>query len=97
MWCVTYEDSQYGETKSCEDCSKDDKTIIDSFGEETTYECPPESQQEEVEEEPKLYSANELTEEKCEESGQNFYDGDEKTCFQCPDYFVADRTIKDCI
>ena len=39
--CAKWEDSQYGEMASCEDCNKENKKISDSFGDEVEYECPP--------------------------------------------------------
>ena len=38
--CATWEDSQYGEMASCEDCTKENKKIADSFGDEVEYVCP---------------------------------------------------------
>ena len=38
--CATWEDSQYGPMATCEDCSKDNKKIADSFGDEVEYVCP---------------------------------------------------------
>ena len=38
--CATWEDSQYGSMASCEDCTKENKQLTDSFGDETEYVCP---------------------------------------------------------
>ena len=38
--CATWEDSQYGSMASCEDCTKENKKLTDSFGDETEYVCP---------------------------------------------------------
>ena len=39
--CAKWEDSQYGPMASCEDCSEGDQSILDSYGDSVTYECPP--------------------------------------------------------
>ena len=38
--CAKWDDSQYGEMASCEDCSEGNKEITDSFGDPVTYQCP---------------------------------------------------------
>ena len=46
--CVSWEDSQYGEMKSCEDCAGGQnggpRQITDSYGDFVNYFCPPESE-----------------------------------------------------
>ena len=39
--CAKWEDSQYGPMASCEDCSEGEQSILDSYGDSVTYECPP--------------------------------------------------------
>ena len=44
LYCATWEDSQYGDMASCEDCTDGaGQTIYDSFGDRVEYVCPPES------------------------------------------------------
>ena len=35
--CATWNDSQYGEMASCEDCSNGNQEITDSYGDAVTY------------------------------------------------------------
>ena len=51
LFCATWEDSQYGDMASCEDCTDGvGQMITDSYGDLVEYVCPPESYP--VEEEP---------------------------------------------
>tara|TARA_B100000780_G_scaffold261900_1_gene214649 strand:+ start:78 stop:461 length:384 start_codon:yes stop_codon:yes gene_type:complete len=44
LWCATWEDSQYGEMASCEECTDGvGQMISDSYGDLVEYVCPPES------------------------------------------------------
>ena len=39
--CATWNDSQYGDMASCEDCKEgSNRVITDSYGDPVTYECP---------------------------------------------------------
>jgi len=59
-------------------------------------EVPEEEPEEELE--PTIYFANDLTEGVCEATSlQNFYDATTAVCNQCPEYYIADRTVLDCI
>merc|ERR1712086_935941 len=40
---ASWNDSQYGEMASCEDCSEGNQFIQDSYGDIVEYICPPES------------------------------------------------------
>merc|ERR1712086_245372 len=40
---ASWDDSQYGEMASCEDCSEGNQFIQDSYGDIVEYICPPES------------------------------------------------------
>ena len=42
-YCASWNDSQYGEMASCEDCSEGNQFIQDSYGDIVEYICPPES------------------------------------------------------
>merc|ERR1712086_1055345 len=42
-YCASWDDSQYGEMASCEDCSEGNQFIQDSYGDIVEYICPPES------------------------------------------------------
>jgi hypothetical protein len=67
LFCATWEDSQYGDMASCENC--DDgvgQMITDSFGDLVEYVCPPESYP--VEEEPEEEEVVEEEEEVVEEA-----------------------------
>ena len=50
--CAYWNDSQYGEMASCEDCSQGNQEITDSYGDPVEYQCPvteePEATPEEV-------------------------------------------------
>jgi hypothetical protein len=44
LWCAEWEDSQYGEMASCEECTNGEGQFIsDSYGDLVEYTCPPES------------------------------------------------------
>ena len=44
LWCATWEDSQYGEMASCEECTDGvGQMISDSYGDLVEYTCPPDS------------------------------------------------------
>ena len=38
--CAKWNDSQYGEMASCEDCSQGNQEITDSYGDPVEYQCP---------------------------------------------------------
>ena len=41
LWCATWEDSQYGEMASCEECTDGvGQMISDSYGDLVEYVCP---------------------------------------------------------
>ena len=48
LFCASWEDSQYGDMKSCEDCAGGQyggpRQITDSYGDFVDYLCPPESE-----------------------------------------------------
>ena len=50
LWCATWEDSQYGEMASCEECTDGvGQMISDSYGDLVEYTCPDESKPQEEE------------------------------------------------
>ena len=51
LWCATWEDSQYGEMASCEECTDGvGQMISDSYGDLVEYTCPDASKPQEEEE-----------------------------------------------
>ena len=58
-YCASWNDSQYGEMASCEDCSEGNQFIQDSYGDIVEYICPPESYP--VEEEPETPAEDDTT------------------------------------
>ena len=48
LFCASWEDSQYGDMKSCEDCTGGqnggNRQITDSYGDFVNYSCPAESE-----------------------------------------------------
>ena len=42
LYCATWEDVEFGQLQSCEDCTPGADTFVyDSFGNRAPYECPP--------------------------------------------------------